>query len=111
MIDAHLAVELGDLVLLHRLLRVGADVNEEQGGLTLLHHAVDVEADSHAQTGELLTCDMTALLLRWGADPLRISHGGTGVSALHMAFSNGHHLAVKLFESHRDPSRGETSLQ
>lgn len=100
--DAHVAVELGDLDRLGRLLDTGTDVNEEAAGLTLLHHAVDVELDSHVQSGDPLSCAITEFLLERGADPLRKSGGGTGVSALHMAYVNGHNLAYDLFQRHLD---------
>ncbi|QCD60316.1 ankyrin repeat domain-containing protein [Streptomyces hawaiiensis] len=95
----HSAVELGNLVELHRLLLAGADVHEEHDGLTLLHAAVDAEIDSHTQTGKPLHVDATALLLAHGADPQRKSGGGSGVSAHHMAFVSGHWLACALFEA------------
>lgn len=98
MSTAHQAVELEDLPRLRELLDSGADINEEHGGLTLLHHAVDVEIDGHNQTGEPLHVDTTAYLLARGANPLRRSGGGTGVSAEHVAFTRGHWLAVALFQ-------------
>jgi uncharacterized protein len=96
---AHEAVEMEDLPTLRELLRSGVDPNEEQRGLTLLHHAIDVEVQGHVQTGRLLHVDATALLLAMGADPLRRSGGGTGVTALHFAFVEGHWLAQELIEA------------
>lgn len=99
MSPAHQAVELEKLEELNRLLDQGVDINEEHCGLTLLHHAIDVEIDGHTQSGEPLHVDTTALLLARGADPNRKSGGGTGVSAHHMAFTDGHWLACLLFEA------------
>jgi hypothetical protein len=93
---AHLAVEHEDLPALRAVLDSGADVHEEEGALTLLHHAVDVEVDGHNQTGEPLHVDVTAFLLARGADPLRRSGRGSGVSALELAFTMGHWLAHDL---------------
>ncbi|MGW0731196.1 ankyrin repeat domain-containing protein [Streptomyces sp. NPDC002851] len=99
MSPARLALEQDDLEELRRLLDAGWDVHEEFDGFTLLHAAVDGEIDGHTQTGEPLHVDATALLLAKGADPLRRSHGGKGLSALHMAFVSGHWLAYELFEA------------
>lgn len=93
---AHQAVELEDLPALRAALDSGADVHEEDGAFTLLHHAVDVELDGHVQSGDPLHVDVTAYLLARGADPLRRSGGGRGVSALELAFTTGHWLAHDL---------------
>ncbi|MHA5048800.1 ankyrin repeat domain-containing protein [Streptomyces sp. SD15] len=99
MSPARLALEQDDLPELRRLLDAGWDVHEETNGFTLLHAAIDGEIEGHVQTGDPLHVDATALLLSKGADPVRRSHGGGGVSAHHMAFVNGHWLAVELFEA------------
>jgi hypothetical protein len=96
---ARLALEQDNLEELRRLLDAGWDVHEEYNGFSLLHAAVDGEIDAHVQTGESLHVDATALLLSKGADPMRPSHGGKGLSALHMAFVSGHWLAYDLFEA------------
>jgi hypothetical protein len=96
---AHQAVELEDLEALRDLLDAGVDPNAEQEGLTLLHHAIDVEADSHTQTGDPLHVDTTAYLLARGADPMRRSGGGSGVSSQHYAFTRGHWLASCLIDA------------
>ncbi|MGW6202925.1 hypothetical protein ACWF9B_04655 [Streptomyces sp. NPDC055089] len=71
-----------------------------------MHRAVDGEIDGHVQTGEPLHVDATCFLLSQGADPTRRSHGGTGVSAHHMAFVSRHWLADALFEAWL--TRGDT---
>nr|WP_228473508.1 ankyrin repeat domain-containing protein [Streptomyces calidiresistens] len=96
MSPAHRAVEMEDLEALRDLLDRGVDVNEEHDGLTLLHHSIDVEIDGHVQTGKPLHVDTTAYLLSRGADPRRRSGGGSGISAEHMAFVEGHWLALSL---------------
>jgi hypothetical protein len=101
MSPAWVALEQDDLGELRRLLDAGWDVHEEFNGFTLLHAAVDGEIDGHVQTGEPLHVDATALLLSKGADPMRPSHGGSGVSAHHMAFVTGHWMAFELFEAWR----------
>ena len=98
MSPAHQAVEMEDLVMLRDLLDGGVDVHEEHGGLTLLHHAIDVEVDGHVQSGRPLHVDCTAFLLSRGADPMRLSGNGSGVSAQHLAFVSGHWLATCLIE-------------
>jgi hypothetical protein len=95
---AHLAVELEDLEVLRDLLDAGADVHEEHFGSSLLMHALDVEIDGHNQSGESLHVDTTAYLLARGADPTRRGGGGTGITAEHYAFTNGHWLATALFK-------------
>jgi uncharacterized protein len=95
---AHLAVEIEDLPALRDLLDGGAGIHEEHGDLTLLHHAIDVEINGHTQIAEPLHVDVTAYLLARGADPRRRSSGGTGVSAEHMAFVDGHWLALALIQ-------------
>ncbi|MEV0269628.1 ankyrin repeat domain-containing protein [Hamadaea sp. NPDC050747] len=95
---AHQAVEMGLSKELYELLKAGADVHEEHDGLTLLHHALDVEIDAVRQTGAEFHADMTTLLLLMGADPTRRSHGGRGVSSEHVAFVEGHWLALLHFE-------------
>lgn len=99
MSPARLALEQDDLEELRRLLDAGWDVHEEYCGFTLLHAAVNGEIDGHVQTGEPLHVDATALLLSKGADPLRPSHQGKGLSAHHLAFVSGHWLASDLFEA------------
>lgn len=99
MSPAHQAVELGDVKALYDLLKSGSDIHEEDHGLTLLHHAIDVEVDSHIQSGQPLHVDVTALLLAMGADPRRRSGGGTGITAEHYAFTQGHWLASCLIDS------------
>lgn len=99
MSPARLALEQDNLEELRQILDSGADVHEEYMGFTLLHAAVDGEIDSHVQTGEPLHVDATALLLAKGADPLRPSHGGRGLSAQHLAFTTGHWLASDLFDA------------
>ncbi|MGK4593562.1 ankyrin repeat domain-containing protein [Amycolatopsis sp. w19] len=98
---------MSDLPLLRELLDGGANINEEHDGLTLLHHAIDVEIDSHTQTGEPLRVDVTAYLLARGADPLRPSDGGCGVTAEQMAFESRHWLASALFEGWGNRRQGE----
>ncbi|MEL5955262.1 ankyrin repeat domain-containing protein [Streptomyces sp. CLV115] len=90
----HLAVEQDRLEELRDLLAAGADIHEEY-----MHRAVEGEIDGHVQTGEPLHVDATCFLLSQGADPTRRSHGGTGVSAHHLAFVNRHWLADALFEA------------
>jgi hypothetical protein len=107
---AHQAVELEDLPRLRDLLDSGADINEEHGGLTLLHHAVDVEIDGHDQTGDPLHVDTTAYLLARGANPLRRSSAGVGVSSEHMAFTRGHWLAMALFQDWKESHSGVPDL-
>ncbi|PLW65701.1 ankyrin repeat domain-containing protein [Streptomyces sp. SCUT-3] len=99
MSPTHLALEQDRLEDLRDLLAAGADVHEEYNGFTLLHRAVDGEIDGHTQTGEPLHVDATALLLSQGADPVRRSHNGKGLSAHHLAFVNRHWLACALFEA------------
>lgn len=101
MSPAHLAVENSDTSLLVQTIKSGGDVHEEYGGLPLLHHAIDVEIDAHLQTGAPLHVDLTAALLALGADPHRGSHGGTGVTAEHMASARGHWLAQLLIQNLR----------
>src|SRR6266508_2559629 len=97
--DPFEAIELGDLDSLRAALDSGLDMSQERDGLTLLHYAIDVESDAHAQTGEPLHVDATALLVARGADPKRLSSGGRGVSAEHMAFLSDHWLALEIFRS------------
>jgi hypothetical protein len=99
MTPARLALEHDDLEKLRELLDAGANVHQEWNGFTLLHSAVDGEADGHVQTGEPLHVDATALLLSRGADPLRRSHKGKGLSAYHLAFVSRHWLACDLFDA------------
>ncbi|MFB7275448.1 ankyrin repeat domain-containing protein [Streptomyces sp. NPDC056244] len=96
---ARLALEQDNLEELRRLLDAGWDVHEEYNGFSLLHSAVNGEIDAHIQTGEPLHVDATALLLSKGADPMRPSHEGNGLSALHLAFVSSHWLAFDLFEA------------
>jgi hypothetical protein len=56
-----------------------------------------------------LHVDVTAFLLARGADPDRLSGGGTGVSARHMALVRGHWLADELFKAW-DSWRNQRSL-
>ena len=67
--------------------------------MTLLHHAIDIELDASNRPGVSLHVDITAFLLARGADPTRKSHQGRGLSAEHMAFVEGHWLAMELFEA------------
>ncbi len=106
---AHRAVEMEDLPALKEVIDSGADIHEEHAGLTLLHHAIDTEIDGHIQSGEPLHVDVTAFLLARGADPDRLSGGGTGVSARHMALVRGHWLADELFKAW-DSWRNQRSL-
>jgi hypothetical protein len=96
--DLHAAGQLGLVKELHELLKAGADVHEEHDGLTLLHHALDVEIQAVRQDAAEFHADVTALLLPMGADPTRPSHEGRGVSAEHVAFVQGHWLALLHFE-------------
>ena len=84
-----------------RSVDAGADVNAERDGVSLLQLAMDGELDVHAQTGEPLHVDATALLLARGADPFRKTAGGHGTTAEHVAFLNGHWLAMELIEAVR----------
>ncbi|MDG4826692.1 ankyrin repeat domain-containing protein [Asanoa sp. WMMD1127] len=96
---AHEAVEEGDVRTLLELLRSGVNIHEEDHGYTLLHASVDAEISKHVHGGLPLHVDTTALLLAMGADPVRRSSGGAGVSAEHQAFVEGHWLALVLFEA------------
>lgn len=93
---AHQAIENGDSDELARLLDSGVDPNEESGGMTLLVHAVDYEADTATQMGVEMGVTSIAVLLAYGASP-GIESGGRG-SALHMAHSYRHEMAVRLLE-------------
>lgn len=95
------ALDEDDLPALKAALDAGADVNGERDGLSLLQIAMDGELDAHAQTGEPLHVDATALLLARGADPFRRTANGTGTTAEHVAFLNGHWLALELIEAVR----------
>lgn len=95
------ALDADDLPALKAALDAGADVNAERDGVSLLQVAMDSELDAHAQTGEPLHVDATALLLARGADPFRRTAGGAGTTAEHVAFLNGHWLAMELIEAVR----------
>lgn len=96
----HVAVEMGDLAELTRLLDAGADPDGFHGysGWTPLLRAIDGEADGAAQTGEPLEATCTAVLLAYGADPTRPSRDG--LTPLHLAFQSRHDMAVRLVETH-----------
>lgn len=66
--------------------------------MTLLTHAIDAEADGAVQTGHPLTVHTTAILLAFGADPELPDPDGR--TPLGFATSYGHHLAMKLLQTH-----------
>ncbi|MEV5570714.1 ankyrin repeat domain-containing protein [Spirillospora sp. NPDC052269] len=99
--EGHQVVDLEDLDRLRALLAAGYDVEDDDGrGWTLLRHALDVEIDGHVQTGEPLTADITALLLEYGADPLRPFPGPITWPPLVVADRMGHWLAVQVMREH-----------
>lgn len=87
------------------LLAAGADPNLRFNGMPPLHHAIDVEMDSVLQSlqrvpsaDELPEPEITACLLRGGADPRR--RDAEGKSALEFASAYGHRRAVALLSCH-----------
>lgn len=99
------AIELQDLELLRKALDDDLSVDHVfPDGTTPLHRAVDVEIDSHIQTGEPLHVDVTAYLIARGADP-NATANSLGQTPLELAASQGHWLAVAVFEGCRPMSR------
>ncbi|MFF2566509.1 ankyrin repeat domain-containing protein [Streptomyces sp. NPDC058084] len=96
---AHQAVESGDMLELVRLLEDGADPEEVCCGMTLLMHAIDIEGDSAVQSGKEMEAKATAIVLAYGADPLRLSPSGE--SPVEAARSYGHGRALLLLEAYR----------
>jgi ankyrin repeat protein len=93
----HCAVEDRSLEIVRLLVEHGTDVNARgEDGFAVLHHAVDVEGDSAQQSQTTPTADMTALLLKLGADPrLKTS---SGKSALDIAVQYEHTAAITLLK-------------
>jgi ankyrin repeat protein len=84
-----------ELEAVRRLIRAGADVNQERKGWTPLLHAVDIECDAAVQRGvssEEMTADLIELLLASGASPT--------VKALEMAQRYENHRAVAVLRAH-----------